>query len=130
MAALVLTPVDTTLALVAGAVVGIAVVGALVAASPVIEVDGTELRAGRAHIDVSFLGDPVPAAGTDARHSRGSGLDPRSWMLIRGGIAGVVTIPVIDPDDPAPAWVISSRTPDRFAAAVRAAQVRLRTPRR
>ena len=130
MAALVLAPVDTTLALVAGVVVGVGIVGALVAASPVIEIEGDVLRAGRAHIDVAFLGDPTAAEGLDARQSRGAGLDPRSWMLIRGGIDGVVTIPVTDPDDPAPAWVISTRTPDRLAAAVRQSQLRLRTPRR
>jgi hypothetical protein len=130
MAALVLAPVDTTLALVAGVLVGVGIVGALVATSPVIEIDGSILRAGAARIDLQFLGEPVPAEGTDARESRGIGLDPRSWMLIRGGIDGVVTIPVTDPDDPTPAWVVSTRTPDRLAAAVRRAQIRLRTPRR
>ncbi|MFG6445622.1 DUF3093 domain-containing protein [Microbacterium sp. P06] len=128
--ALVLTPVDTTLALVAGVVVGVAIIAALVAASPTIEVDDGVLRAGKAHIDVAWLGEPVAVEGDEARQSRGAGLDPRSWLLIRGGIDGVVTIPVTDPDDPTPAWVLSTRTPDRLAAAVRGAQVRLRTPRR
>ncbi|HEY6113086.1 MAG TPA: DUF3093 family protein, partial [Gaiellaceae bacterium] len=62
----------------------------------------------------------------------GVGLDPRSWHVIRGGIDGLVTIPVIDPDDPTPAWALSTRTPDRLAAAVRRAQsvATPRTPRR
>jgi hypothetical protein len=37
---------------------------------------------------------------------------------------------VTDPDDPTPSWVISSRTPDRLAAAIRVAQATQRTPRR
>lgn len=130
MVALVLTPVDTTVALVIGVAVGVLLVGVLIAAAPVVEIRDGELRAGRAHIGVEFLGDPAMHTGDDARHARGAGLDPRSWHLIRGGIDGVVVIPVTDPDDPTTAWVISSRTPDRLAAAVRRAQIRRRTPSR
>jgi hypothetical protein len=130
MAALVLSPFDTTIALVAGATVGIAIVGLLVLASPILEVGGGELRAGRAHIGVEFLGAPEVHTGDAARHARGAGLDPRGWHLIRGGIDGVVVLPVTDPDDPTAAWTISSRTPDRLAAAVRQAQATRSTPRR
>ena len=48
--------------------------------------------------------------------------------LIRGGIDGVVIVAITDPDDPAPSWVLSTRTPDRLAAAVRRAQATPRTP--
>ena len=130
MVALVLTPVDTTVALVIGVAVGVLLVGILIAAAPVVEVRDGELRAGRAHIGVEFLGEPAVHAGDEARHARGAGLDPRSWHLIRGGIDGVVVIPVTDADDPTTAWVISSRTPDRLAAAVRRARIRRRTPSR
>lgn len=130
MAALVFAPIDTTLALVIGAVVGVAVVSLLVLGSPVVAIENRVLRAGRAHIDVALLGDPAALTGEEARTARGAGLDPRSWHLIRGGIDAVVVVPVIDPDDPTPAWVISTRTPDRLVAAVRRAQLRRRTPSR
>ncbi len=130
MAALVLTPIDRTVALIGGIVVGVGVVAALVGLSPVVEVRDGELRAGRAHIPVELLGEPEPATGEDARAARGERLDRRAWMLLRGGIDGVVTVPVVDPDDPATAWVVSTRTPDRLVAAIRREQVRLRTPRR
>lgn len=130
MAALVFTPIDTTLALVIGAVVGVAVVALLVAGSPALTLSRGELRAGRAHIDVALLGEPRAFTGEDARNARGAGLDPRSWHVIRGGIDGVVVVPVLDPDDPTPAWVVSTRTPDRLVAAVRRAQLRRRTPSR
>jgi hypothetical protein len=130
MAALVFAPIDTTLALVIGAVVGVAVVALLVLGSPVVAIENRVLRAGRAHIDVALLGDPAALTGEEARTARGAGLDPRSWHLIRGGIDAVVVVPVIDPDDPTPAWVISTRTPDRLVAAVRRAQLRRRTPSR
>jgi hypothetical protein len=80
------------------------------------------LSAGRARIDVSLLGRPVAVTGMEARAARGPGLDPRGWHLIRGGIDGIVVVPVTDPDDPTPTWTISSRTPDRLAAAVQRAQ--------
>ena len=129
MAALVLTPIDTTIALVAGAGVGVVLIALMIAAAPVVEVRDGELRAGRAHIGVEFLGAPEVHVGDDARHARGAGLDPRSWHLIRGGIDGIVVIPVTDVDDPTTAWVISSRTPDRLSAAVRRAQITRSTPR-
>jgi hypothetical protein len=130
MAALVLAPLDRTVSLVGGGVVGIAVVAALVAASPVVEVADGMLRAGRARIDVRFLGEPVATSGEEARLARGPQADRRAWTLVRGGIDGVVTIPLTDDEDPTPAWIISTRTPDRLVAAVRRAQLRLRTPGR
>jgi len=130
MVSLVLVPAGAALALVAGIAVGVLVVAALVAAAPVVEIDGTTLRAGRAHIDVSLLGKPEALRGEDARTARGPGLDARAWHLLRGGIDGLVIVPVTDQDDPTPAWVISSRTPDRLAAAIRRAQLTPSTPRR
>ncbi|MEL5989954.1 DUF3093 domain-containing protein [Microbacterium phosphatis] len=122
MAALVFVQFDGALSLAIGFAVGILVVAGMILGSPVIEVRGTELRAGRAHIDVALLGEPVALTGDEARAARGTGLDSRGWHLIRGGVAGIVVLPDIDPDDPVSSWTISSRTPDRLAAAVRHAQ--------
>lgn len=130
MAALVLAPIDTTLALVGGAAIGMLLVALLIAGSPVVAVEDGMLRAGRARIPVGLLGAPVALTGEDARSARGPKLDPRAWHVIRGGIDGVVVVPVDDPDDPTPAWVVSSRTPDRLAAALRRAQATPRTPSR
>lgn len=130
MAALVLIRIDTTLALIAGLLVGAAIVGLLVAGSPVIEIRDGVLRAGRAHIDVGFTGDAAVRTGADAQHARGPGLDSRSWHVIRGGIDAVVIVAITDPDDPAPSWVISTRTPERFAGALARAQATRRTPSR
>lgn len=118
MASLVLTPVDTTLALIAGAVIGLLVIAGLVALSPVVEVRDGVLHAGRARIGVEWLGEPLVLTGDDARQARGPGLDRDSWLVIRGGIDGLVVIPLEDPDDPVVSWVVSTRTPDRLAAAI------------
>lgn len=121
MASLVFVPLGTTLALAIGVGVSLAFVGALVGLAPVVTVEGSTLRAGRAHIDVRFLGTPVAHTGEDARHARGPGLSARSWHLIRGSVDGLVTVPNTDSADPVDVWAISSRTPDRLAAAIQRA---------
>ncbi|WP_243074848.1 DUF3093 domain-containing protein [Microbacterium sp. SS28] len=130
MAALVFAPIDTTIALIAGALLGALFVTLLIAGSPVVAVRDGALHAGRARIPLDLLGEPQALTGEDARTARGPGLDPRAWHVIRGGIDGLLVVPVIDPDDPAPAWIVSSRTPDRLAAAIRRGRTTPRTPRR
>ncbi|MGB4136301.1 MAG: DUF3093 family protein, partial [Microbacterium sp.] len=90
--------------------------------SPVVSVQGTVLRAGRAHIDARWLAEPAPRTGEEARRARGTELPGDGWHLIRGGIDGVVVVPLTDPDDPHRVWTVSTRTPDRLAAAIRAAR--------
>ncbi len=121
MVSLIFVPVGSTFALVIGCVVSAILVVAFIAMTPVIRVDGTTLRAGRAHIDSRHLAEPVALIGEEARHARGPGLPANGWHLIRGGIDGIVVVPNTDPDDPVAVWTISTRTPDRLAAAIRAA---------
>lgn len=130
MAALVFAPLNAIVALAVGVLVAVAVVALLVLASPVVEVRDGWLRAGRARIDLRFLGPASEFVGDAARAQRGPELDARAWHLIRGGIDGIVVVPLQDPDDPVPSWVISTRTPDRLAAALRGATVTPRTPGR
>lgn len=122
MAAIVFAPVDGTLALVVGVAVGVLIVSTLILGSPVILLEDGELRVGRARIPVSELGDVTVTTGEEARHVRGPGLGRDDWHLLRGGIDGVVRVAVADPDDPTPAWVFSSRTPERVAAMITRAQ--------
>ncbi|MFK4762722.1 DUF3093 domain-containing protein [Microbacterium sp. ZW T5_45] len=122
VASIIFLPVWPTFALVFGVVAIPLFVAAFILLAPSISVDGSVLRSGRAHIDARFLGDPVALTGEEARAARGPKLPARGWHLIRGGIDGVVVVPNIDPDDPVDTWTISSRTPDRLAAAIRAAR--------
>lgn len=118
MITLTFTPLNSTLALVLGALGTAVIICLMVVLSPQVRVDGRMLRAGRAHIDAKWLGEAVALTGDDARAARGPQLPARGWHLIRGGIDGVVVVPITDPDDPAPSWTISTRTPDRLAAAI------------
>lgn len=122
MVALVFVPLDPTVALIAGLVVGLAVTAGLVAASPAVVVEGAELRVGRAHIDVALLGAPQGLTAEAARLARGPGLSRSAWHLFRPGIDALVRVPVNDPRDPVDEWIFSTRTPDRVVAAIRRAQ--------
>ncbi|HET8896169.1 MAG TPA: DUF3093 domain-containing protein [Protaetiibacter sp.] len=117
---LVFLPISTL----AGWLVAIALYGAIVAtlliSTPTIEVDGDELRAGRARLPLSAVGAVRAARGADAVHERGVGLHADAWLLIRGWIPDVVRVELDDPADPTPYWIISSRRADQLAAAVTA----------
>lgn len=115
---LVLAPISpvagvaTALVLYGGCVV-LFLVGA-----PTISVGGGMLRAGRASIPLTLLGEPQAFTGEEASLERGQRLDARAWLLIRGSIDGVVTVPLTDPADPTPYWLLSTRHPRELAAAI------------
>jgi hypothetical protein len=45
-------------------------------------------------------------------------MDMRAWLLIRGYISPIVRIQITDPNDPAPYWIVSTRNPQKLAAAI------------
>lgn len=122
MVALVFVPLDATVALLAGLAVAAILIAALILTSPVIEVRDGELRVARAHIPVDQLGTPTGLVSDEARDARGPGLSRTAWHLLRGGIDGVVRVPVIDDRDPVTEWVFSTRTPERVIAVIARAQ--------
>lgn len=122
MLALCFVPVGQVVALLIGVCATAAIIWLIIAGSPTVSVRGRTLRAGRAWIDARWLGEARVLHGEEARTARGPGLPARGWHLIRGGIDGVVVVPNLDPDDPVPSWTISTRTPDRLAAAIDAAR--------
>lgn len=90
----------------------------LILASPVVSVENGVITAGPATISVDLVGDAVPFSGPEASQERGPRLDVRAWMLIRGWVDPVVKIPIEDETDPAPYWLVSSRHPQKLAAAI------------
>ena len=107
-----LAGIITALVLYAGCVV------VLTLASPVIEVADGVLIAGSARIQTELLGEPEVYEGADATAQRGPLLDARAWLLIRGWVSPVLRVPILDPNDPAPYWLISTRQPKKLAAAI------------
>ncbi|KAB1661737.1 DUF3093 domain-containing protein [Pseudoclavibacter sp. CFCC 13796] len=91
-------------------------------ASPLIALASDRLTVGRASIPVAALGDPVVyRRGDEALEQIRGQLDMRAFVAFRGGV-DLIRIPVIDPEDPTPYWLIGSRHADELAAEIRLAQ--------
>jgi len=115
---LVLAPISMQAGIITSVVLYGACVVLLVIASPLVTVKDGLITAGPATISVELVGDARAYSGLDARQQRGPALDVRAWMLIRGWIDPVVRIPITDQTDPAPYWLVSSRHPQKLAAAI------------
>lgn len=83
--------------------------------------DGS-FRAGRARIPLHLLGEAVPLDADAMRRRAGVDADARAFLLLRGYVKGGVQVDVVDPADPTPYWLVSSRRPARLAAALEAAR--------
>jgi hypothetical protein len=89
---------------------------------PTVAVVGGELRAGRAHIPVGLLGEPVALDAAAAAYARGRGWDPGAHHLVRPWVPTAVLVPVEDPDDPTTAWYVATRDPAALATALRSSR--------
>lgn len=119
---LAVTPLNADLALPVALGIFAIVTGSLLLSAPTISVSGGELTAGSARIPVALLG-AVETLGADRlRATIGPGADARAFLLVRGYIHRGVKLEVVDPEDPAPYWVLTSRRPAELAAAIEAAR--------
>ena len=128
--ALALVPVDVTLAVVAGVVLAVAAAVALIVTSPVVAVvrggdpdDGgaegaPRLLAGGAVIPVDALGVPEVLDAEGLARVMGPAADVRAWVCHRPWVRGGVRVPVVDPRDATPYWVICTRRPTQLIAAL------------
>jgi hypothetical protein len=114
--ALVFAPLSWVVGIVTGVALYAGCVGLYVFAGAPVEITDTELRAGRARIDLSFVSGATAFTGTDATAERGPRLNARAWLLLRGGVSGVVRVDIADPRDPTPYWLLSTRNPDRLVS--------------
>jgi hypothetical protein len=84
-------------------------------------VAGRELNAGRARIGLEYLG-PAEALDADAtRRAMGTEADARAFLLVRPYLKRAVRVPVVDPADPTPYWLVGTRHPEALAAALNTA---------
>lgn len=83
--------------------------------APRIVITDTTLRAGRATIDRAFLGD---VRGVTEAERPAAISDARTWKLLRAWIPTGVLVTINDPADPTPSWYLSTRHPEKLAAAL------------
>lgn len=86
--------------------------------SVVISVDADGLRVGSAVIGVQHVGTARPLDRAAYRLRLGTGADARAYLVTRPYLDHGVLVEIDDPADPVPYWLVSSRRPDAFAAAL------------
>ncbi len=86
--------------------------------SPRVSVDGTTFRAGRAHIPLDLVGDVTALDADDVRRRAGVDADARAFLLLRPYLKRAVRVEILDPEDPAPYWLVSCRRPEALVSAV------------
>jgi len=99
------------------------IVGGLLAyGRAVVAVEDDAFVAGPARLPLWAVGAVEPLDPARAHSARGPEADPRAFLLVRGYIRPMVRVRVDDPADPVPYWLVSTRHPDRLAAALDAAR--------
>ena len=123
LALVVLLPAWPTAAWALGAVTAVACLAALALTAPVVSVSDGVLRAGRARVPVALLGEVDVVADRERRTAElGPHLDARAYVVLRSSVPTAVKVALVDPADPTPYWLISSRRPEELAAAIDAAR--------
>ena len=115
---LVVAPFGGTIMAVVAVLMLAVLVGLLLAWTPTVGIDGEDFVAGSARIPVHFLGAPEVLDAAGMRRARGVEFDARSFVCLRGWIGPGLRVPVTDPADPVPYWLVSSRHPHPIAEAI------------
>jgi hypothetical protein len=97
---------------------GLLALGFLSYGSARIRVADGVLRAGRAHIEAVHVGRVSALDAEETRLTAGRDADVRAFLLLRPYLKRAVRVEITDPADPAPYWLLSTRHPDRLAAAI------------
>lgn len=121
---ILMVPFNINLGVVYGLIAYILVVALFLVTSRTLSVDGSVLRAGRASIPVDQIGEVIPLEGNDFRLAIGRRLDARAHLVISGWIRKGLRVEILDPSDPAPYWILSTRRPHVLKRAIEDAQRR------
>lgn len=107
---------DNNVALVAFIVATIAIVYIAIAMRSTITLDSEEFRIDRAHIEIKYLGSATVVDSQTMRLLRTRDADPAAYLAIRFWISKGIKITVVDPRDPTPYWLITSKRGEEIAA--------------
>ena len=107
---------DNTVTLIAFVASTIAIIYIAFAMRSTITLDGDELRIDRAHIDLKYLGAITILDAPAMRLLRTRDADPAAYLAIRFWIPTGLKIAVVDPRDPTPYWLITSKRGEEIAA--------------
>jgi hypothetical protein len=105
-----------------GLALALVTVGLLRFGSLRVAVTAEALRAGRATLPLWAVGSVVALTAEQARALRGPAADASAFLVLRPYVPRAVRVEVADPNDPTPYWYVSTRHPERLAAALEAAR--------
>ena len=115
---LVFLPINVSVGIGSAIVLYLGCLAALLASATKIEVTASELIAGKARLPISIIGSIDGFRGAEATLERGQRLDARSFLVIRGWVDPVVRVELVDPNDPVPYWLVSTRNPEAVSEAI------------
>jgi hypothetical protein len=85
----------------------------------VIEVDGDELRVGKAHIPLRYVGDVHVLTQKEMLAKRTRDADPAAYLAIRFWTSRGVVIEIKDERDLTPYWLVTSKQGKKLALAIK-----------
>ncbi|AJE81773.1 MULTISPECIES: DUF3093 domain-containing protein [Streptomyces] len=108
------------LALLGGLVAGVAVTAVVVSSYGAVRIRVVQgsLIAGEARIPLTALGESHVMDAAECQAWRTHKADPRAFMLLRAYVRTGLRVEVTDPEDPTPYLYLSTRHPERLAAAL------------
>jgi hypothetical protein len=83
-----------------------------------VDVVAGELRAGRARLPLTAVGEVTALDEAQTRSLRGPRGDPAAFMLIRPYVRQAVYVEVTSPEANVPYWLVCTRHPAELAAAI------------
>jgi hypothetical protein len=96
--------------------------------SVTVSVEPEGLRVGPAFVGAQHIGGAQPLDRAAYRTRLGTSADARAYLVTRPYLDHGVVVTIDDPSDPAPYWLVSSRHPDAFAAALTPSSPPVATP--
>lgn len=107
-------PFDIRIGLVVGLISVPTIWGLLILRAPRIQVSKEDLRVGRVTISREHVGQSQAISKREIFTERGPNLDPGAHKVFQGSVKTAVKIPVSDPEDPTPYWLVSTRNPGKL----------------
>ena len=85
----------------------------------IIQVDHSELKVGRAHIELKYIGEVTELDTAAMKAIRSRDANPMAFLAIRFWSSTGVKVEVIDERDETPYWLITSNKANQLAKAIK-----------
>jgi hypothetical protein len=86
--------------------------------SPILLCNGETFSARNAEIPMKFLGKAEVIERETQFEELGRKLDARAWLCIQASVKKLVKIEILDPNDPTPYWLVTTRRPEELVALI------------